>query len=129
LECQAGGAIPSGGCRYLPTVYVLRQGEGAGYAFSTAPAKVATISASSLFSPTLVDGKLSDADSRVFKATIRSLFGAALQGGHDAIVITAFGCGFNRNSPALVAPIFHDILVSEYPKCEFFFFLFLSFFR
>jgi hypothetical protein len=52
------------------------------------------------------------------RTTVRSMFGAALQSGHDAIVITAFGCGFNEHPPSLAAPVFHDILVAEYAKCK-----------
>ena len=50
------------------------------------------------------------------KQTIRAMFGCAMQHGHDAIVIPAFGCGFNKNKPEIVAALFHDVLVSEYPK-------------
>lgn len=103
--------------RYVPSVQLLRQGESAGYAFSTAPVVLAFIAACAVKEPAVnLVGKYSDDDTNRMKQTIRAMFGCAMQHGHDAIVIPAFGCGFNKNNPAIVAALFHDVLVSEYPK-------------
>lgn len=97
----------------------MRQGEVAGYAFSTAPVVLAFIAASAVHAPVLnMMGKYSDDDTARIKNTIRAMFGCAMQHGHDAIVIPAWGCGFNKNDPAIVAALFHDVLVSEYPKVK-----------
>jgi hypothetical protein len=109
--------IEGSGCRYVPKVQLLRQGESAGFAFSTAPVVLAFVAACSIPQPKMnLMGKYSDEDTTRIKQTVRAMFGCAMAHGHDAIVIPAFGCGFNKHSPAIVAAIFHDVLVAEYPK-------------
>ena len=110
--------IEGSGCRYVPHVQLLRQGEAAGYAFSTAPLELAFIAAVAIQNPQQQGmlNRYSDADNLRIRTTIRAMFGSALQHGHDAIVIPAFGCGFAGGNPAIIASMFHDVLVTEYPK-------------
>jgi uncharacterized protein (TIGR02452 family) len=104
--------------RYVPKVQLIRQGEQAGYAYSTAPVKLSFIAGCSIEKPQTQGmlNRYSEEDTLRYKATIRAMFGAALANGHDAIVLSSFGCGFNQGSPSIIAALFHDVLVTEYPK-------------
>lgn len=110
--------ITDSGCRYIPSVQVIRQGESAGYAFSTSPVDMSFIAACSVPEPkqTGMLAKYSDEVTARIKQTARNIFGAALAHHHDAVVIPAFGCGFNKGSPSVIGPLFHDVLVAEFAK-------------
>jgi hypothetical protein len=114
--------IPNHGSIYLPAVQVFRDGEArAGYQLVKAPRKVSFLLASSVEKPkseakgrsfVLEASARSDLEAKVTailsagieKASKKisglclSCFLTRLQG-HDAIVFTAFGCGFNQAPP------------------------------
>jgi len=45
------------------------------------------------------------------------ILSTALHFGHDAIVLSAFGCGAFRNPPQRVAEIFKHLLTSTFSNC------------
>lgn len=112
--------IPSAGALYLPSVQVFREAEPRlGYQLTKAPRKVAFLLASSLEKPkyeakgrSYVLTKSEEHDLLVAKAT--TILSAGLAKGHDAIVITAFGCGFNGAPPQVVAAVFRDLLTGKF---------------
>lgn len=44
------------------------------------------------------------------KAKIRTIFRIGIDHGHDALVLSAFGCGAFRNDPFVVASLFVEVL-------------------
>ncbi|NGX36215.1 MAG: hypothetical protein K1000chlam1_01054, partial [Candidatus Anoxychlamydiales bacterium] len=44
------------------------------------------------------------------KEKIRNILKTAILTGHDAIVLSAFGCGAFRNNPEAVSRLFHEVL-------------------
>jgi uncharacterized protein (TIGR02452 family) len=129
--------IPNHGSIYLPAVQVFRDGEArAGYQLVKAPRKVSFLLASSVEKPkseakgrsfVLEASARSDLEAKVTailsagieKASKKisglclSCFLTRLQG-HDAIVFTAFGCGFNQAPPQAVAAVFRDLLTGKF---------------
>lgn len=111
--------IPNHGSIYLPAVQVFRDGEArAGYQLVKAPRKVSFLLASSVEKPK------SEAKGRSFvleasarsdlEAKVTAILSAGIEKGHDAIVFTAFGCGFNQAPPQAVAAVFRDLLTGKF---------------
>jgi len=112
--------IPEKGAIYLPNIQVFRDSETKnGYQFLKAPRKVAFLLASSVANPKfeLKGGRnyVLDAEAKtLLEAKITTILSAGLAKGHDAIVITAFGSGFNKTPPQAVAAIFRDLLTTTF---------------
>jgi hypothetical protein len=82
-------------------VQVFRDGEAkTGYQMVKAPRKVAFLLASSVESPPHEPKGRSfvlNAESRsLLEAKVSAILSAGIEKGHDAIVISAFGCGYNK---------------------------------
>ncbi len=113
---------PFGGI-YAPDVQVFRSSEGRGYEYLPQPKKLAFICASSLASPQLETNKktqqkmLSDDDAKVTQRKIETILNIGLQNGHDAIVLSAFGCGYNKNPPHHIARLFREVITTQFPAC------------
>ena len=60
--------------------------------------------------PNLVDGKLSTQDAEIIRKKITLIFLTAIAHNHDAVILTAFGCGYARNPPHQVAEIFSQVI-------------------
>ncbi len=69
------------------------------------------IAASGVMSPILTkSGALSAEDRELWKEKIRVLFRTAVQYGHDAIILSAWGCGSYHNPPVDVAMCFREVI-------------------
>merc|ERR1711916_217500 len=111
--------VPEKGAIYLPSVQVFRDGESrTGYQLVKAPRKGAFLLASSVEKPKYEPKGLSyvlDADHRaLLDAKATAILSAGIEKGHDAIVITAFGCGYNCTPPQAVAAVFRDLLTGKF---------------
>ncbi len=113
---------PLGGI-YAPDVQVFRSSEGRGYDFLPQPKKLAFICVSSLASPQLETSKkngqkmLNDEDAKLTQRKIETILNIGLQNGHDAIVLSAFGCGYNKNPPHHIAKLFREVITTQFPAC------------
>jgi uncharacterized protein (TIGR02452 family) len=111
--------IPEHGGIYLPQIQVFRDGESrTGYQVVKAPRKVAFLLASSLVKPKYEPKGRSFAlvpEARAeLEAKATAILNAGIEKGHDAIVLSAFGCGFNQAPPQAVAAVFRDLLTGKF---------------
>jgi hypothetical protein len=98
---------------------VFRDGESrTGYQVVKAPRKVAFLLASSLAKPKYEPKGRSfalEASARAeLEAKASAILSAGIEKGHDAIVLSAFGCGFNQAPPQAVAAVFRDLLTGKF---------------
>ncbi len=107
------------GAIYSPHVTVFREGAREGFALMDEPYKTAVISCAALdfnekhgknLEFQTFDGGFTREGREIMLSKIRTIYGAALAGGHDALVLGAFGCGAFRLRPDLVAALFRDVL-------------------
>eukprot|EP00760_Papus_ankaliazontas_P008021 PhM_4_TR13644/c0_g1_i1/m.67573 len=104
---------------YTPNVVVFRDEEAKGYALLPHPIPTCFIACAAKSNPTLATPTtLSLEDAKELEHRIRLLCGAAVANGHDALVLSALGCGAFRNPPDHVADIFSKVLRSpEFYGC------------
>lgn len=107
------------GAIYSPHVTVFRKGARDGFALMDEPYETAIISCAALdFNEKhgknreyrSSDGGFTREGREIMLSKIRTIYGAALVGGHDALVLGAFGCGAFRLRPDLVAELFREVL-------------------
>lgn len=107
------------GAIYSPHVTVFRKGPREGFALMEEPYETAIISCAALDfnekhgkNPEYrsADGGFTFEGKAIMLSKIRTIFSAALAGGHDAVVLGAWGCGAFRLRPDLVAGLFRDVL-------------------
>merc|ERR1719325_593202 len=53
-------------------------------------------------------------DTALLRQKARSVLHVAAEKGHDALVLGAFGCGYFRNPPEIVARTFSELLKEEF---------------
>jgi len=111
--------IPKHGGIYLPSIQVFRDSElKNGYHFSKVPRKVAFFLASSVEAPKYEQKGRSfvlDPEAKEeLETKISTILSVGLSKGHDAIVVSAFGCGFNKTPPQCIAAIFRDLLTGKF---------------
>lgn len=51
------------------------------------------------------------------KKKIETILSVGLQNGHDAIVLSAFGCGYNKNPPRHMAQLFREVITQNFAHC------------
>jgi len=102
------------GAVYSPSVLVVRGKEHDGYPFIPSY-KMAMIARPAYSRPrTITKGGetlLCAEGAEGTKNKIRTILNSALDNGHDAIVLSAFGCGAYRNPPAHVAALFSEVFM------------------
>lgn len=99
------------GAIYTPGVTVFRANDAAGFALLAEPFRTAVITAAAINRPELDrDNRLTAEDAAITLETIRTVLRVALRGGHDALVLGAFGCGAFHNPPAHIAELFKEAL-------------------
>ena len=107
------------GAIYSPHVTVFRKGSRDGFALMDEPYETAFISCAALdfnekhgknLEYRSFDGGFTPDGKEIMISKIRTIYAAALAGGHDSIVLGAFGCGAFRLRPDLVAGMFRDVL-------------------
>ena len=116
------------GAIYSPHVTVFREGAAKGFELMDEPYETAFISCAALdFNEKhgknreyrSSDGGFTSEGREIMRSKIRTIYGAALAGGHDAIVLGAFGCGAFRLRPDLVADLFRQVLLEPTFKDRF----------
>lgn len=105
---------------YTPFVTVFRGGEDVGYQLLDDPYEISVVSVAAVRKPrTTKDGKLVDYAVRLTKFKIAQMLDIALEHGHDAIVLSAFGCGAFKTPPQEMARLFNEAFESKRYKGAF----------
>lgn len=99
---------------YSPHVTVFRGLELDGYPLLEQPYQVGVVTVAALNRPALKDPKhLADDMVPPALRKIRTIFRIAIQHGHDALVLGAWGCGAFKNPPEHIARLFHEVMNEE----------------
>ena len=107
--------IPEFGAIYSPDVLVFRGEESAGYEMLERPEPMSFVAVAAYDRPEVnMDGTLSSAATAGTKGKIRAILNTGLHCGHDAIVLSAFGCGAFANPPDHVAQLFQEVIEGEF---------------
>ncbi|KAG0088142.1 hypothetical protein BGZ92_006558 [Podila epicladia] len=111
--------LPSQGAVYCPNMIVLRKSSLENDEFMDRPEWMSFIAMAPLRNPPLVANEanemiLGERAAIITKKKIQNMFRIALDNGHDAIVLSAFGCGRLHNPPESVARIFKQVIRSNY---------------
>lgn len=104
---------------YNPCVPIFRHGRGRAYAYMAAPVPIAVITSAAIdLNPRHKADRAFHNSPKAFEAeTERRIYAqlaTAADEGHDAIVLTAFGCGAFRNSPKTIAAIYKRVLNTHF---------------
>ncbi|KAF9105945.1 hypothetical protein BGX29_010929 [Mortierella sp. GBA35] len=111
--------LPSQGAVYCPNMVVLRRSAQETNEFMDRPEWMSFLAMAPLRNPPLVPNEanemiLGDRAAIITKKKIQNMFRIALDNGHDAIVLSAFGCGRLHNPAESVANIFKEVIHSNY---------------
>ncbi|GJJ71057.1 hypothetical protein EMPS_03407 [Entomortierella parvispora] len=111
--------LPSQGAVYCPNMVVLRKSSLEDDAFMDRPEWMSFLTMAPLRNPPLIPNEaneliLGERAMIITKKKIQNMFRIALDNGHDAIVLSAFGCGRLHNPPESVARIFKEVIRSNY---------------
>ncbi|MBN2479266.1 MAG: TIGR02452 family protein [Parachlamydiales bacterium] len=114
--------IESKGCIYTSNAVVRRDGKDKNYRFIKTPFKVDVITSAAPDLRGNDNHKFLDKkgkwDQKVYenfiKEKIRWQFKTAIETGHDAIVLSAFGCGAFKNDPAVVSRLYREVYDKEF---------------
>ncbi|RKP10587.1 hypothetical protein THASP1DRAFT_27643 [Thamnocephalis sphaerospora] len=105
---------------YVKQAVVFRDTEARGYAFLPTPRIMSFVAVPALRRPKLVEDttrgqlRLTDEDRACTRDKVRAILNIGLAHGHDAIVLSALGCGAYGNPPDDVADAFYDVITQEY---------------
>ena len=107
MDRTTGGA-------YSPGVTVFRGAEAKGYPLLAKPYRLGIVTVAAMNRPEL-DGPDRIAGHLVepVREKMRTIFRIALENGHDALVLGAWGCGAFRNPPRHIAKLFHEIMEED----------------
>ncbi|KAF9990240.1 hypothetical protein BGZ75_002873 [Mortierella antarctica] len=111
--------LPSQGAVYCPNMIVLRKSSQEGDEFLERPEWMSFLAMAPLRNPPLVPNEaneliLGERAAIITKKKIQNMFRIALDNGHDAIVLSAFGCGRLHNPPESTARIFKEVIRTNY---------------
>lgn len=111
--------LPSQGAVYCPNMVVIRKSSQDKNEFMDRPDWMSFLAMAPLRNPPLVPNQanemiLGDRAAIITKKKIQNMFRIALDNGHDAIVLSAFGCGRLHNPAESVANIFKEVIHSNY---------------
>lgn len=102
---------------YSPDVMVFRSSENTGYYLLDSPYSIGMITVAAIFNPPVVrDENALRLVHRAVEATkerIRTILRIGMKHGHDAMVLSAFGCGAFANPPEHMAELFREVLAEE----------------
>jgi len=108
---------------YSPDVTVFRSSERTGYRLLNAPYQVAVVSVAAMNRPDLVqvDGRYRIADHHIepTKEKMRTILRIAGKYDHNALVLSAFGCGAFCNPPEHIALLFREVFAESEFKNRF----------
>ncbi|RIA81599.1 hypothetical protein C1645_790068 [Glomus cerebriforme] len=111
--------IPSFGGIYCPNSTVIKASEQEEYEFLEEPEKMSFVAVAAICQPELVEDvngepTLKEQDKEMTRQKIRTMLNIGLDNGHDAIVLSAFGCGAFANPPSVIAQLFYEVISKEY---------------
>ncbi|CAG8656600.1 17749_t:CDS:2 [Funneliformis caledonium] len=110
--------IPLYGGIYCPNSTVIRASEQENYEFLENPEKMSFVAVAAICDPKLEtendEYTLNEQDKETTRRKIRTILNIGLDNGHDAIVLSAFGCGAFSNPPSTMARLFYEIISKEY---------------
>ena len=96
---------------YSPTIVVFRGPESEGYPLLANPFPVSIATVPAINRPDLTpDGHLTKEMENSYERKMETIFRLDFDGGNDALVLGAWGCGAFRNPPADIARLFHKTL-------------------
>ncbi|KAF8926700.1 hypothetical protein BGZ47_002583 [Haplosporangium gracile] len=111
--------LPSQGAVYCPNMVVIKKSTRDKNEFMDRPEWMSFLAMAPLRNPPLVPNGanemiLGERAAIITKKKIQNMFRIALDNGHDAIVLSAFGCGRLHNPAESVANIFKEVIHSNY---------------
>ena len=96
---------------YSGLVSFFRGPESEGSQLLERPYDIPVISVAALNGPRIGnDGRMFKEETAITLEKMRTIFRIGLSEGHDAIVLSAFGCGAFSNPPAHIAQLFHQVM-------------------
>ena len=95
---------------YSAEVPVLRGPESERYPFLDVPRAMSFIAVAAYARPPVIDGRLTPDIAEKTLRKLRVIFQIAQREGHDALVLSALGCGAFRNPPSHMAELFGQVL-------------------
>ncbi|MBQ7279924.1 MAG: TIGR02452 family protein [Bacteroidales bacterium] len=110
---------------YSKDVTVFRHTEDCGYRLMDHPYQIDIITVAALaMPPVMPDGTLGANDTQTTLDKMRTIMRLGLNGGNDALVLGAFGCGAFRNPPRFIATLFSQVInepefVGKYKRIHF----------
>ena len=105
---------------YSGVVTFFRGPESAGSPLEARPYNIPVISVAAINCPRIgTDGLMCPADADLTVDKIRTIFRIGMDNHHDALVLSALGCGAFRNPPAHIARLFHQVIEEEEFKDKF----------
>ena len=107
--------LPQFSCVYSTNVHIIRASEAEGYAFLKDPVPMSFLALSADCMPPLTKDKqrLIPQFAEKLKQKIWCMLATGLRYGHDALVLSALGCGAFRNPPRHVADLFKEVLSED----------------
>nr|MDO8109585.1 TIGR02452 family protein [Candidatus Sigynarchaeota archaeon] len=102
---------------YFPDVIVFRASEKMQYQFLASPLMLAFIAAPAYNHPQLINSRLSDDYAARTSEKIAGILNVGAKCGHDAIVLSAFGCGAFANPPEHISQLFKHIILERFMHC------------
>ncbi|CAB4415191.1 unnamed protein product [Rhizophagus irregularis] len=110
--------IPLLGGIYCPNATVIKASEQEGYELLEKPETMSFVAVAAIAHPYLVEHNnkptLNEEDQEITRNKIRTMLNIGLDNGHDAIVLSAFGCGAFANPPSTIAQLFYEVISKEY---------------
>ncbi|KAI1314884.1 hypothetical protein EDD11_001607 [Mortierella claussenii] len=111
--------LPSQGAVYCPNMVVLRKSVKDNEEFLERTEWMSFLVMAPLRNPPLVPNEanemiLGERAAVITQKKIQNMFRIALDNGHDAIVLSAFGCGRLHNPPESIARIFKQVIRTNY---------------
>jgi uncharacterized protein (TIGR02452 family) len=97
---------------YTPNVLILRESEDAGYKWLSHPRHLSFVAVAAIDRPRVTRDRiprLASPDREITAEKIRMILRIADYHRHDALVLSALGCGAFANPPADVAAVFHEV--------------------
>ena len=104
-----------GSC-YCPNVTVFRESEDTGYEYLEFPSTLSMICLPSIPWRGDKKNKLDTSFIDVFQRKMIQAMRVAIENDHDAVVLSAFGCGYNKAPPTTIASLFYKIIASNFPN-------------
>jgi uncharacterized protein (TIGR02452 family) len=95
---------------YTPAVTVFKSPDAEKYKDLAEPWQVAVASVPAIPYPLLEGCRMGAADTALFRKKIELILQIAQIGGHDSLVLGAFGCGAWRGPPQQIAELFRNVL-------------------